>query len=68
MTDKLASDETIAVAAALSAFSKAIDASGGLSKRAVALMWRAVEIANIPPETRSAITKLANLIEGAHHD
>ncbi len=68
MTDNQTSDELIAIGAALCAFSKSIDPSGALSKRAVAIMWQAAEIANIPPKTRSAITSLANIIEGARHD
>ncbi len=63
MNPKINSNEMVAVAAALCAFSKAIDASGSVTKRTVALMWQAAEIANIPPETRAAVISLANCIE-----
>ena len=63
MMAKFNSDEMIAVAAALCAFSKAIDTSGSVTKRTVALMWQVAEIANIPPETRAAVISLANSIE-----
>lgn len=63
MTAHEYSDEMIAIAAALCALSKAIDSSGLVNKRTVALMWQAAEIANIPPETRAAVISLANCIE-----
>ena len=63
MTANNYSDEMIAVAAALCAISKAIDGSGSITKRTVAIMWQAAEIANIPPETRAAVITLANCIE-----
>ena len=68
MSNNQTSDELIAVGAALCAFSKSIDPSGVLAKRAVAIMWQAAEIATIPPDTRSAITSLANLIDGSQYD